>query len=77
MSVSRPQTTSSNQAMTTTDSYNSTNTVNRVFDNVGNTQVYFNSDKPKETSAGTDNTKLIAIGGGVILAAILLRRKGN
>lgn len=75
MSVSRPQTTSSNQAMTTTDSYNSTNTVNRVFDNVGNTQVYLNTPEAgKVAASGLDNKSLLIIA-GITLGGLLIIKK--
>lgn len=77
MSVSKPSTTSSNQSSITTDSYNTTNTVNRVFDNVGNTQVYFNSpnqDKATDVSKGLDNKTLLLVGGVAIGAIVLLKK---
>ena len=74
MSQTNQQSKASATTTNVTDSYNVTKTTNRIFDNAGNTNVYFNSDKQASesgSSGGIDN-KTIAIAAGVIGAALLL-----
>jgi len=75
MSAQHQQQEVTNRTTNVSDSYNTTNTVNRVFDNAGNTSVYVNSDAGEETTApSSDNNRNLIIAAAVIAAALIIGR---
>lgn len=77
MSLQHQQQESNTKTTNISDSYNTTSTVNRIFDNAGNTNVYLNSEpegSDGDSSSGMNNKNLM-IAAAVVGAAILLGRK--
>lgn len=70
MSNTSQQQKSSTRTKNITDSYNTNETVNRIFDNVGNSEVYINSDQG--SVGGNQNNTSLIIAGALIAGALII-----
>lgn len=75
MSAQHQQQSTKTSTRTISDSYNTSHTVNEVFDNAGNSNVYVNSEEPADNAPPPTGNKNLLIAGGVIAAALLLAKK--
>jgi hypothetical protein len=74
MSNTSQQQKTSTRTKNISDSYNTTETVNRIFDSSGNTSLYINSDDGKSAAESGGMSTNLLIAGGVIAAAIILSK---